>query len=133
MRDNNQINVINTCPIDYYLFALWELSQIVSELLEKLTQLDQTVTIKTIINNIEIKNWNLARQNGYTLIMKKDLNTNHKINFFGEVEVFFLKYIYAYQTHSLLQKCKTNCIYNGNLIISDNSAILAYRLIIQFV
>jgi hypothetical protein len=123
-----QIKVVNTCTVDNYLFAMWVMSHIVPNFLERLPQLEPTNAIKTIINNIETRDWNLARKNWFTKIMKKDIDDeqNQSINFFGEIEVFFLKYIYTYQTHDLLQKCKANCIYNGNLIISDKADILAF-------
>jgi hypothetical protein len=103
------------------------MSQIVPNFLERLPPLEHTIAIKTIVNNIDTKDWNMARQNWYTLIMKKNIRTNEdQINFFGEVEDFFLNYVYSYQKHSLLQKCKSNCVYNGNLIISDHSDIIAF-------
>ena len=126
-QDERIIKVVNTCTIDNYLFAFWVMSQIVPNFLERLPPLEQTIAMKTIVNNIDTKDWNMARQNWYTLIMKKNIRTNEeRINFFGEVEVFFLNYVYSYQTHSLLQKCKSNCVYNGNLIISDHSNIIAF-------
>ena len=126
-QHDRRIKVVNTCTIDNYLFAFWVMSKIVPDFLERLPLLEQTNAMKIIIKNIDSKDWNLARQNWYTLIMKKNININQEqIDFFGEVEVFFLNYIYTYQTHSLLQKCKLNCVFNGNLILSDHSDIIAF-------
>ena len=58
--------------------------------------------------------------------MKEDIAKAKKIDFYGEIEQYFLKYIYIFQTHSLLQNCSKDCIYNGNMIISDNSAIIGF-------
>jgi hypothetical protein len=58
--------------------------------------------------------------------MEKDLSKTSEVDFFGEVDEFFLKYIYIYQTHNLILKCTEDCIYNGNLLISENSAIVSF-------
>ena len=73
---------------------------------------------------MEKKEWITARQNWYTKIMKKDLSNTKKIDFIGEVEHFFLRYMYIFQTHNLIQKCSKDCIYNGNMILSDNFSII---------
>jgi hypothetical protein len=98
----------------------------ISNFQERLPKLNQSKFLEIIISNIENKDWNLARQNWYTLIMEKDLSKTSEVDFFGEVDEFFLKYIYIYQTHNLIQKCTEDCFYNGNLLISENSAIVSF-------
>jgi hypothetical protein len=65
-QDERIIMVVNTCTIDNYLFAFWVMSQIVPNFLERLPPLEQTIAIKTIVNYIDTKDWNMARQNWYT-------------------------------------------------------------------
>ena len=59
-------------------------------------------------------------------MMQKEISKAENTDFYGEVEQFFLKYMYIFQTHSLIQNCKTDCIYNGNMMLSDNSAIIGF-------
>ena len=123
---SQKITVSITCTIDYYLFSFWVMKKTTSNFQERLPKLNQSKFLEIIISNIENKDWNLARQNWYTLIMEKDLSKTSEVDFFGEVDEFFLKYIYIYQTHNLIQKCTEDCIYNGNLLISENSAIISF-------
>ena len=49
--------------------------------------------------------------------MKLDLRYRKKpINFFGTVENFFLKYMYCYQIHDVIQNCSINCSQNGKIV-----------------
>jgi hypothetical protein len=107
-------------------FAFWELKKIIPNFEERLPQLEQSNQLKEIISNIENKNWNGARQNWYTKIMKLDLSNGREIDFYEEVEEFFLKYVYIFQTHSLIQKCSESCINDGNMILSDTSSIIEF-------
>jgi hypothetical protein len=58
--------------------------------------------------------------------MNKDISITKKVDFFGEVEQFFLKYMYVFQTHNLVQKCSNDCINNGNMILSENSGRIGH-------
>ena len=58
--------------------------------------------------------------------MLETLTGKSNVNFYGDVESFFLKYVYVYQLHNLIQICSTDCNLNGNLIISENSGILNF-------
>ncbi len=98
----------------------------IPDLIQNLPKLEETKVLETIIKNIENKEWNTARQNWYTQIMKKDISNTKTVDFFGEVEQFFLKYMYVFQTHNLVQKCSNDCINNGNMILSENSGIIGY-------
>jgi hypothetical protein len=82
--------------------------------------------MKIIISNTENKKWNEARKIWYTKIMRKDLSNVTENDFYGEVEEFFLKYIYIFQAHSLTQKCSESCIYYRNLILTENSTIVEF-------
>ena len=113
------------------MFSLWVIRQLIPNLIQKLPELIETKELDTIIRNMEKKEWNTARQNWYTKIMKKDLSNTKKIDFIGEVEHFFLRYMYIFQTHNLIQKCSKDCIYNGNMILSDNSSIIGFAKLRQ--
>ena len=123
-HNGSLIKVINTCTIDNYLFALWVLSKVVKNFFEKIPKLEQTKAIIDIINNIDIYQWDIARQIWFTDIMKEDISSKQQINFFGTVEDYFLKYMYVYQKHNLIQQCSKECINNGNLIISEQSDVI---------
>ena len=125
ISDGKRIPFINTCTIDNYLFAFWVLSRLISDFQEKIPQLVHTRAIKEIIKEIENFEWDKARQIWYETVMQESLKTK-KVNFYGEVEVFFLKYMYIYQTHNLIQICTQNCNNNGNLIIAENSGIINF-------
>ena len=125
-RNGQKIVVTNTCTIDNYLFALWVLSKLIQNFNFNLPNLDHTSTLNEVVHNIDIYNWNNARQLWYTNIMKKNIRNKRELSFFGTVEDFFLKYMYIYQKHDLIQKCSKNCINNGNIIISEQSDILHF-------
>ncbi len=68
------------------------------------------VTLIKIIENIAILNWDYARQLWSSGIMKMDFrNKNTVIDFLGSIENYFLKYVYDYQMHNIIQKCSDEC------------------------
>ena len=87
--EKQQIEVVNTCTIDSFLFALWVIKQLIPDLIQNLPKLEETKVLETIIKNIKSKEWNTARQNWYTQIMKKDISNIKKVDFFGELEQCF--------------------------------------------
>ena len=103
-NNGDVIKVINTCTIDNYLFAFWVLSKLKSNFIETLSELEHAEALKEIIHNIDIYNWNNARQIWYTKVMKINFGDEKVISFFGTVEDKFLKYFYNYQKHDLIQK-----------------------------
>jgi hypothetical protein len=121
-----KITVVNTCTIDNYLFSFWVLNQIIPNFIAKFPKLEQTNKIGEIITNIANNEWNRARQNWYSKIMKEDLSKVSEVDFYGEIEEYFFKYINIFQTHNLIQKCTENCVYNKNMILSDNSSIVEF-------
>ena len=76
-----------------------------------------------IIKKIENCMWDNARQMWFTNKMQEKLLKNNVYNFYGEVEVFLMKFIYQFKLHSLIQNCSQNCMYNRNVIVSENSII----------
>ena len=71
------------------------MNKIVSNFIAKLPQLEETLVIEKIISKIENFKWNEARLIWYTKIMKKDLSKVSNVDFYGEVEEYFLN-IYTY-------------------------------------
>ena len=83
-----------------------------------------------IIKKIENCMWANARQMWFTNKMQEKLLKNNVYNFYGEVEVFLMKFIYQFKLHSLIQNCSQNCMYNRNVIVSENSIIKNYEMAI---
>lgn len=123
-KNKKQIEVINTCTIDNYLFAFWVLSKIVDQFPEKILDFEHSPALLDLIEKINSYEWNCARQIWYTKIMKMEVNKKKsKINFYGTVEDFLIKYMYGYQEHELFQKCVNNCSLNGSLISKDANVL----------
>jgi hypothetical protein len=51
--EKQQIEVVNTCTIDSFLFALWVIKQLIPDLIQNLPKLEETKVLETIIKNIE--------------------------------------------------------------------------------
>ena len=124
--DNKKIGFINTCTIDYYLLSFWVMNYLIKDFKKAMPALEHTTSIINIINNIEIGQWDMARQIWYSDVMKMSLFGKKQVNFYGTVEDFFLQYMKLYQKHDLIQKCTRGCIYNGNLIVEENLDILHF-------
>ena len=91
-KDGSKINVINTCTIDNYLLALWYLSKIIPNFHNQIGTLKNKAALIKIVYNIDLLNWNYARQLWFTSIMKLDFrNKTTAIDFFGSIENFFFK------------------------------------------
>jgi len=71
-KDATKINFINTCTIDNYLLAIWYLIKIMSNFHNRIGTFKNKVALIKIIENIDILNWNYARQLWFTEIMKMD-------------------------------------------------------------
>lgn len=121
------VDVINTCSIDNYLFGIWVIKKIAPSL--NIDKHEHALALNSILANIETKNWNNARQIWYQKVMKRKLTANIKrIDFFGTLEKFFLQYMYDYQTHDLIQKCRVDCINNGNTLIVEKSYLIQLEI-----
>ena len=129
---NKKIKITNTCTIDNYLFALWVLSKTIMNFQDRLDpQQDNTMKLKEIINNIDSYNWSRSREIWAFEIMKVKTDDSNQIDFFGTIEDKFTKYLNQYQKHELRQKCSRECIFDGNVIISDSSMLIYLEKIIN--
>lgn len=127
MNNEKKIKIINTCTIDNYLFALWVMSKLMPLFNDAIPKLVHTEAILDIIKHIDQYDWDFARQIWYEKVMKLNVTVaKGTINFYGSVENFFLKYMYDFQCHDLLQMCSSSCILNRNLIVSENASVLHF-------
>ena len=112
----NNIKVVNTCTIDYFLLALWSLESRHS-FLKNLTLLEPTAILKEIIANIDKLNWNRARELWIVDIMKYAKNpTSSSISLFGSEYEMFVKYLLIYQIHDAVQICDHTCLFSNKII-----------------
>ena len=117
----NEISLTNTCNIDYYLFSLWVLSKIDANFLSNILIFEETPLLLTIINNIDILNWNMAKQIWVNKIMKYNQSViRNTISIFGNERDRLVYFLRRFQTHQLIQTCSENCIFNEH-VFSDNS------------
>ena len=122
--NGKKIEVINTCTIDNYLFGFWILYKIMPNFVERIPKPEQSEFIKEIIHKIDDYQWDNARKIWYLNIMKKKISNKRKINFYGTVEDFFIKFMYEFQKHSLILSCSNNCKLNKKEIISEQADII---------
>ena len=100
--NTNRVSVSNTCPIDYYLFAIWVLSKININLLDDLTNFPNTELLIDIIYNIENFNWDLARKIWIVNIMNLHQRTSRRtISLFGSEYGRFFQFIGYFQKYDL--------------------------------
>ena len=126
LLEKRKVKYINTCTIDNFLFSFWVMSKLIPMFNQKILNHLHGEDIKIIIDSIDNYMWDNARKIWFTNIMKGKIPKNNIINFYGDVQFFFLQYIYQFQSHSLIQNCSKNCIYNGNFLISENSNIIQF-------
>ena len=111
---NRKVQVFNTCTIDYFLFALWLQYKLLPNFLSMLPDIEETVVIKNIIQLINSKNWNKAKEIWINDMMQyKEKPIRNSISMFGSENEHFFKYLSEFQTHF---KIKLNFI-TGFLVI----------------
>jgi hypothetical protein len=125
---NRKVQVFNTCTIDYFLFALWLQYKLLPNFLSMLPDIEETVVIKNIIQLINSKNWNKAKEIWINDMMQyKEKPIRNSISMFGSENEHFFKYLSEFQTHKLVQLCKNDCIYNDISIIQTDSDNLYFH------
>jgi hypothetical protein len=118
-----ETKVTNTCTIDNFLFAFWVISKLDQRLIQFLPESDITAPLKKIITEIDNIQWDSARQIWYTEVMKQKI-TKQEISFFGTVQEFFIKFLYHYQQHDIIQQCMEGCLKNKTEVLHRESSIL---------
>ena len=121
------VKVVNTCTIDYFLFALWVLYKKAPTFLNSSPTLEPEKTLKAIILYIDFLKWNEARELWIVNIMKYDKNPKDgSISLYGSEYEMFLKYLLHNQLHNLIQICEKNCS-NTNKTVSKQREILMFK------
>jgi hypothetical protein len=112
--------------ISYSLYGFYKIKneflQVDIEGLKEQVKKNLNPIIREIVNSIDVMNWDRARELWIieTIEYKNAVVANH-ISLFGSEDSRFLKYLRHRQIHQLRQVCINECIYNKNLILSDNS------------
>jgi hypothetical protein len=103
--------VTNTCTIDYHLLALWAMFNLSPTFLDNFDHLWQTAFLKEIINNIEIYNFNKAKETWIVEILRFNQDEGSISLFDTQSEVFTDK-LADYQSYVTYQMCKHDCPLN---------------------
>ena len=107
---------INTCTIDYYLFAMWLSAQVSPNILVNLSKQASTERLLEIINEIDKNNWNRAKTLWLFDFCKRDKsgicndhNTVHlnSICTFGTEYTHFYRHVSFLQSFNTVEKCNT--------------------------
>ncbi len=126
-KGKNNVKVNDTCSIDYMLLSLWIMNKLEYNFLNHLPLIELTGLLKIIIDQINLKKWDLSRQIWIVDVMKYDKALeNNKISIFGTIHEMFIKYMGVYQQHNIVQKCDIHCE-NHNKIVSDQVNQLFFR------
>ncbi len=112
-ENNNslQIEITNTCTIDYLLLALWTATKLSNKpiiFLNETVFREKANCILNIIQNIESNNWNMAKSIWIQKIIKKSIETN-SISLFGSEYEFFITHIKEFQNYELTFECSSIC------------------------
>jgi hypothetical protein len=126
-QGRKNVTLVNTCTIDYFLFSFWVLEKLVPNFSNNLPNLEPTPILKEIIQNIDIFNWNMAKEIWISRIMKYNKKPNKTLSMFGSERDRFLNYLKYYQLHNLYQVCNTNCNRNGFEIQGESNEIYFIR------
>jgi hypothetical protein len=99
--NKTEIEVTNTCTIDYYLFAMWILNKIHPIFIESLHNKEITAALKKIIRFVDVNKWDLVRQVLVIEVLKKTETTaSYEISLFGSLSEAIIKYFLPYQAHT---------------------------------
>lgn len=119
-KNNNLIELINTCTIDYFLFALWTSWRLGSFDLEEDENDDLTTNIYEIIKKIEEREWNEAKSIWTTKVNMNPITNNDgclSINTLGIEHEMFINSFVPFQEYQLKRKCSTSCERNNTIKI----------------
>ena len=111
--ESKQVQVTNTCSIDYFLLAFWLLYKSIDGFINNIPKNENTDILKKIIISIEKKNWNKARELWIVRFIKRTkAPKNLELSMFGAIDECFTKYIISYQRHKRIQMCSSSCSLN---------------------
>ena len=117
--DKKEVQLVNTCPLDYGLFGLWISSKLNLRFLSTLKETHKTRQIVEILNDINKKDWNSAREKWVTKILdKKQIIRQSKfskiVSIYGSTEDIFFNHLNDFQIYTLRQQCLNNCRLNNS-------------------
>ena len=131
--NNKRLVLTNTCSLDYGLFGLWITSKLnrvfISDMLRSFDS-DKVRDIVEVINLIDKKDWDKARENWLLKILTNEyyeIQTKEVISIFGSTEDIFYRHLWPYQKYNLYQHCKEGCSLYGsqlNIMEDQNYSIL---------
>jgi hypothetical protein len=122
------VNLVNTCNIDYFLLALWLMSKIQPNFVNRLPRIRITQDILQIIDYIERKNWNKAKEIFFTRVSRQRFTiVSNTLSTFGSERQMFLNHVSDFQKHSLIQVCSNGCIYNNIRVLRDDESDIYIR------
>jgi len=103
------ISIIDTCTIDYMLFALWVSCKLNKSIFQGIKRFPDSINgnvLSEIISCIETNNWNVAKSL-WLLKIANVLNPNSKqtISTFGSEYEHFIRYIVPFQRFKLHIEC----------------------------
>ena len=120
-RGKNNINLVNTCPIDNLMFGMWVVSKLQHNFFTLIPIIQETPILLEIIRHIDNIQWNLAKQMWVVEMMRYNHPViNRQINLYGSERGKFLDYLNNFQMHKLIQLCNDTCI-NNRAILRENS------------
>jgi hypothetical protein len=107
---NNQVSItfINTCTIDYFLYAVWLTTQNLSINLFMRSNAVTNDTYKLladIADCIEGKNWDKAKYLWLKTIIRIDESSSNVVNCFGTLKEFFISKMNSLQCYRLQKTC----------------------------
>jgi len=112
--NGRQIDVTNTCTIDYFLFGFWALSAIIPNFVRNIPELEKTESLRRIIFNIDNLNWAKVREIWISNIMNRNGGqTRRSLSLFGSEFEQFLIFLKEYQEFEWIQICSEFCADNN--------------------
>lgn len=113
----------NTCSLDYFLLALWYISQSNFGLFQKIPEntvligdTDVKYVIDELVSLIHETKWDKAREIWVKKIMQLNMPAKRKtISIFGSVDEIVRRYVSGFQKYFYVQKCNENCQFNNHV------------------
>jgi hypothetical protein len=111
-EDGKQVEVTNTCSIDYFLLGLWLLLKrfqvVIPDVI--INNGNKTEILKMLVENIEKKNWNNARQFWIIDFLNyRSSSGKQGLSLKGTEYEMYIKPMAPFLQHNIIDKCKIEC------------------------
>lgn len=121
--NNNFVEIVNTCTIDYFLFSIWiawrlgplELEGNQNELLQHLYE---------VIQHIENRDWDGAKSIWSKNVIKLKLSPSGYIDAWGTEMEMFIRFFSPLQEYTIIRTCLSSCERNNS---QQTKQLLAFR------